>query len=193
MRNKLSILAVLLIVAQLLLVLASWILSAAMPLSGIRSILSGEGLRWFLGHFADMMATPILVWILLLAMAYGVVRRSKLFRYRSSYRGRNALWLSLFLLLVIIGIVSCMTVVPHAVLLSASGTLWPSPFSFSLIPLIAFSLMSIGFVYGGVSGNFQSLYDVYNALIEGICLVAPIIPLYVLATQFYYTLCFVLP
>ncbi len=61
-----------LVLAQLLLMLVSWIWSAAVPASGVRSMLSSEGIRWFFGHFAEMLATPLLVWILLLAAAYGL-------------------------------------------------------------------------------------------------------------------------
>ena len=51
--------ALALVLAQLLLMLGSWLWSAALPLSGVRSMLSGEGIRWFLGHFADKMEYTI--------------------------------------------------------------------------------------------------------------------------------------
>ena len=129
MKRFLPQIALTLVLAQLLLMLGSWLWSAALPLSGVRSMLSGEGIRWFLGHFAEIVASPVLVWLLLLAMAYGAVVRS---------RG-----VSVVFLVIYVGIVLLLTVVPHAVLLSASGLLWPSPFSASLVPLVAFGVKSL--------------------------------------------------
>ena len=189
----LSKLAMGLVVAELLLMLISWIWSAAIPMSGVRSMLSGEGIRWFFGHFADIMATPLLVWLLLLAMSYGALVRSGLMaslRRTVSFRRRRARIITLFFVLIYVAAVLLLTVSPHAVLLSASGTLWPSPFSASLIPIIAFGLLSAAIVYGMVAGTFQTLSDVYRSLQEGICKSAPLLPLYVLLTQFYYSLLF---
>ena len=59
-----------LLIAEIILILLSWILSAAC-VEGVRSLLSGEGVRWFVGDFARMMASPLLVWLILLLMAIG--------------------------------------------------------------------------------------------------------------------------
>ena len=133
-----SIIICLLVLAQLLLMLVSWIWSAAVPSSGVRSMLSSEGIRWFLGHFSEMLATPLLIWILLLAAAYGCVTASGLFSVHSSpstvqrsYRAQRARVMTGLFIIVYLGIILLMTAVPHAVLLSADGSLWPSPFSSS--------------------------------------------------------------
>ena len=193
LRRFWPLLALLLVLAELLLVLLSWILSAAMPMSGVRSMLSGEGIRWFLGHFADVLATPVLVWLLLLAMAYGSIRHCGIFEDRSSYRSRRAVWISALYLIIYIGVVLLMAVVPHAVLLSATGNLWPSPFSASLVPVIAFGLLSMGVVYGVVAGTFLSFSDVYDSLVHGIRQSAPLLLFYILTAQLYYALRFVFP
>ena len=193
LRQFWPLVALLLMLAELLLILRSWVLSAAMPMSGVRSMLSGEGIRWFLGHFAHVLATPVLVWLLLLAMAYGSIRHCGIFEDRSSYRSRRALWLSTFYLIIYIGVVLLLAVVPHAVLLSATGDLWPSPFSASLVPVIAFGLLSIGVVYGVVAGTFLSFSDVYESLLHGIRQSAPLLLFYVLVAQLYYSLRFVFP
>ena len=70
MKRLLPHIAMTLFGAQLLLMLGSWLYSAAQPMSGVRSLLSGEGLRWMFGHFADFLAKPQLVWLLLLSMGY---------------------------------------------------------------------------------------------------------------------------
>ena len=74
-KRILPYMALALLVMQLLLMLGSWFYSAAFPMSGVRSLLSGEGMRWLLGHFSDIMATPVLVGLLLLSMATDVWTR----------------------------------------------------------------------------------------------------------------------
>ena len=90
MKRILPYIALALALAQLLLILTSWVWSAAMPLSGVRSMLSSEGIRWFLGHFAELMASPVLVWILLGAMAYGSVVRCRGNLQGNNYRSSRA-------------------------------------------------------------------------------------------------------
>ena len=55
--------------ANLLLVILSWILSAV-GVESVRSLISGEGVRWFLGHYVDIIGTPMLAWLLLLSVSY---------------------------------------------------------------------------------------------------------------------------
>lgn len=193
MKRILPYLALVLMLAQLLLMLLSWLCSAAFPASGVHSLLSGEGIRWFLGRFAQLMATPVLVWILLLAMALGTLRACGVLSKGPSYRERRALWLSLAWVVVYVGMVLVMTLTPRAVLLSASGTLWPSPFSSALIPIVAFGLLTASVLYGNVAGRFLSLTHVYEALLQGLRLAAPLFLFYILVAQFCYSLSFVLP
>ena len=70
----------LLVVAELILVLTSWLLSATMT-EGVRSLLSDVGIRWFLGSLTTFIATPWLVRLLLLAMAGGCFWQSGVFRH----------------------------------------------------------------------------------------------------------------
>ena len=181
-----------LFVTQLLVMLVSWLLSAAFPNSGIRSLLSGEGLRWFFGHFTLLLATPIIVWLLLLAMAYGVLLRCGVLRLDKSYRASRARIMTFVLLLVYVGVIMLMVAVPHAVLLSATGSLWPSPFSQALIPFIAFGVIALGAFYGIIAGSFNTLADVYDAVLYGILQGAPFLLFYVLLTELYQSLLFIL-
>ena len=81
----------------------------------------------------------------------------------------------------------------YAVLLSASGLLWPSPFSASLVPIVAFGVLMAAIIHGVIAGSFQSLADVYGALVYGLRQCAPLLPLYILLVQFLESLRFVLP
>ena len=192
--------ALVLFVAQLLLILASWILSAAFPMSGLRSLLSSEGLRWFLGHFAEVLSMPLLVWLLLLAMAYGVLRQSCLLPFSrrgrhslpTGFRERLARLSTLLLAVVYVCVVLLLTLVPHAVLLSVTGSLWPSPFSRSLVPVVAFGVMLVSAFYGFAAGHLSTLRDLYDALLDGLRRAAPLLLFYVLIMQIYESLRYVL-
>lgn len=193
MKRSLPYIALTLAVGELLLVMGSWILSAALPMSGIRSMLSGEGIRFFLGHFADLLATPQLVWLLLLAMAYGVVLRSGVISGARSFRSSRARLIALLFAAAYLAVVLLMTLVPHAVLLSASGTLWPSPFSASLVPLTAFGLAMVAAVYGIVAGTITSLADIYESLVDGLRRAAALLPICLLLVLICESLRFIIP
>ena len=71
----------LLILAQIALVLVSWLITAAMPDVFPRSLLSPEGIRWFFGTFTANLQSPWLVWLLLISIAWGTLRASGLLNY----------------------------------------------------------------------------------------------------------------
>lgn len=194
MRNKyLPHIAFLLFAAQLLLMLVSWLLAAANPASGVRSLLSSEGLRWFLGHFSDVLGTPVLLCLLLLLMAYGSLKNCGILQFKSSYRQSRALIITLLLFVVYVGVIVLLVMIPHAVLLSATGLLWPSPFSAAAVPMFAFGVTLLSTVYGYVAGSYRNMSDVYQSLIDGIRCGAPWLLFYVLLGQIYYSLQFILP
>ncbi len=193
MKRIVPYIALVLLLAEMILILVSWLLSAALPNSGVRSMLSGEGIRWFLGHFGTILATPILSWLILAAIAVGCLRSCGVFSPSSpyTYRERRALIMGGGVLLACVVSVMLLTVVPHAVLVSATGGFFPSPFSYSLIPVISFSLCAFSIVYGLIAGTYQSLRDVYDSLLYGIRWAAPCVLFYILLIQFYESLRFV--
>lgn len=197
MKNSLqAYVALALGIMEIVLVPASWVLSVLMPDSGVRSMLGSEGVRWFLGRFNDMLCSPIVAWLLLLSVAYGCASASgisAIFRSRNNlmYRQRIArsfvFWLSAGYVVLILAL----AFMPHALLMSASGTLFPSPFSASLVPVISFGVCIISVVYAIVSGRFRSVIDVYRSLYAGIAASAPLYLYYILLTQLYYSIKFV--
>lgn len=192
-------LALALLLAEVLLLLLSWLLSA-MPTAEVRSLLTGEGLRWLLGRMSGSLSTPILVWIVLLGMAWGCLRQSGLLASfsrssssagsRSSSRDRIALFSVLVLLVFYAFVLMSLTAMPHAILLSATGELFPSPFSASIVPVIAFGITLCAVVYGVVSGRFNTLGEVYQSLVLGLRSVAPVLLFYILIMQIYFTVSF---
>ena len=193
MKKYLPHIAFLLFAAQLLLMLVSWLLAAAIPTSGVRSLLSSEGLRWLLGHFSDMLGTPVLLCLLLLLMAYGSLKGSGILHFKSSYRHSRALIITFMLAVFYVGAIVLLVMMPHAVLLSATGSLWPSPFSAAIVPLLAFGITLLSAVYGYVADSYRTISDVYQSLIDGIREGAPWLLFYVLSGQIYYSLKFILP
>ena len=193
MKKYLPHIAFLLFAAQLLLMLVSWLLAAAIPTSGVRSLLSSEGLRWLLGHFSDMLVTPVLLCLLLLLMAYGSLKGCGILHFKSSYRHSRALIITFMLAVFYVGAIVLLVMMPHAVLLSATGSLWPSPFSAAIVPLLAFGITLLSAVYGYVADSYRTISDVYQSLIDGIREGAPWLLFYVLSGQIYYSLKFILP
>lgn len=185
-----------LVVAELLLVLVSWLLSATQT-GNVHSLLSSEGVRWLMGQFAAMLATPWLSWLLLLSMAGGCLGQSGLFTCIISpftsltYRQRIALRMTIVFLVLYIFVIILLTAIPHAVLLSATGRLFPSPFSRALVPILAFGLLLLSAIYGWASGRFTSIANVFDSLSSGIAGAAPLFILYVLIVQFVQSLHFV--
>ena len=188
-----TLLAVIMAIAEAILVLVSWLLSATMT-EGVRSLLSSEGVRWLAVHITDTLLTPLLAWMLLASMAWGCVRRSRLLRsltHHQSYRERLAIRMTVLSTAAYVCVVSLLVAVPHAVLLSATGRLWPSPFSAAIVPILCFGTTLVAIVYGLVGRHFRSVADICQAFVYGLTEWASLFFLYVLAAQFFSSLRFV--
>jgi aminobenzoyl-glutamate transport protein len=189
--QRLESVCLLLCLAEVLLVILSWLLSA-MRLDEVHSLLSSEGIRWFFGNFTHMMASPALVWLLLMLSALGTFQKSGLVAMRrESYRDRLALRFAILFLLAYVAAILMLTLMPHAVLLSATGSLVPSPFTRSLVPLIAFGIIIVAVAFGLFSGRLRNLSDILKALSFGIQKEASLVVLYIFFMQFYESLRFV--
>ena len=205
--KRVGVVALILVVAELLLVILSWLLSAT-RLEGVRSLLSSEGVRWFFGSFTEMVASPLLVWLLLGLCAWGCLQRSGLLTFSPfhlftsspfhfftfsplAYRDKIAMRVSLVFLVLYLVVIALLTLTPHAILLSATGSLFPSAFSRSLVPIVCFGLCLVSLVFGLISGRLHGLADILEALSTGIAQGAPLIIIYLFAIQLYESLQFV--
>ena len=177
-------------VAELLLVILSWLLSAT-RLDGVRSLISSEGIRWFVGEFTYTLASPLLVWLLLALVALGCLQRSGLMSRGRGYRDRVALRVSFSFIIIYVVIICLLTLMPHAILLSVTGSLFPSAFSRALVPIICFGVGVLSISFGMVSGRLHTLTDILDALTFGLQQGAPLIILYIMFFQFYASLLFV--
>jgi p-aminobenzoyl-glutamate transporter AbgT len=175
-RNWLSTAVMSIIIAYVVVILGTWLWSAAMPSSSVRPLLSDAGIRWFFGTFVINLAQPLLVWILLLDIALGACIRSglgqalkQLFRPNAhlSNLQKRGLWPA-FEIVVFELIIMALLILPrHAILLNITGTLYPSSASVSLIPVLAFMLLSASIFYGLFSGLIHNYKDTVACAVNG--------------------------
>jgi hypothetical protein len=184
------------IVLQILVILGSWFVTVMFPTLPVRSMLSSEGIRWFLGQYTSNLASPLLVWLVLAGMTYGALRSSGLSRAimhfsNISYRQRFALKVVAAELVFFAIVLFLMTFLPQAILLSVTGELFPSSFSRSLIPIVCFLLTLFSITYGLINASFSSLTDIFCSLTSGITAISPWLVIYVFVIQLYYSILFV--
>ena len=192
-KKVLAYLALSLGIAEVVVVLVSWLLTAAMPESFTHSLTSAEGIRWFTGHFADHLTSAWLVWLVLISITIGVVKQSRVLHFdHTQYRQRTALRLMLIELCIFVGIMLALTLLPHAILLNAVGALFPGPFSQSIIPYICFSVMVMSMSYGIMSESIKGISQVYDAMNQGIRLLSPCFLFYILVMQLYTSILYVM-
>ncbi len=182
-----------LLVAQILLIFVSWVVDA-MQWCEVNSLLSASGIRWVLSKYSDNMASPVLIWILLIACAYGAITHNHLpcTMYNAdsdtdSQPKHMARIVVIVLAAIILIAISLLAFLPHAILLSATGNLYPSPFSDSIIPVLCCSTIFLSWIYGSITGTITSIQSAFESLVSGIRAFAPIIVLYFFITLFYHS------
>ena len=181
MKNRWLVTAVvLLLVLQVALIFVSWFLSATM-VPHVRPLLSAEAIRWFCANVTRHLGSPPLVWLLLGAMSWGCLSRSQLLHARSALAVKMALSAALLCLAIVL----LLTCVPGAILLSAMGHLWPSPFTDALVPISAAIIVLVSTVYGFFAHTFTSLSDVIHSVCTGIEKSAPLLLLCVQVVELY--------
>ena len=183
--------------AQIVLVLVSWLWSAAVPDSSVNSLLSARGVRWFFGSYVDNEASPILVWLVLLGLAIGSLRSSGSCRaMRQAFLRQGppltslqkfAFRSSLVLFLLELAAVAGLTMLPHAV----SGDLFPSSFSVAILPIVAFVCVTVSIFYGLLANHYHSFADIGRGVCSEHRLLVALLLLYVVASQLINSLIYV--
>lgn len=201
--SVLTYILVLIIVLGTVFIVGAWIVSAVFPEFQIRSVLGNDGIRWLLGHFTENVCAPLLVWIVLLAFSYGCMERSGLLSDLSKaffdrgntkfgFRSRIGVVIVAVELFVVIIIMSLLTVVPHAVLLSVDGTLFPSSFSDSLVPVLSFTLLLCSTTYGITTNHFRTVRSWGESLAYGLSRCSMFVAVYFAAAELYAIIRFVI-
>ncbi len=175
-RNWLSTSIIIILIAYVIVVLGTWLWSAAMPSSSVRPLLSDAGIRWFFGTFVANLARPLLIYIILLDIAMGLCVRSglghalsRLFRKGTSLDSlqKRGMWAVLEVTVVEVGVMALLTLPRHAILLSVTGAFYPSSASVSLIPVLAFMLLSASLMFGLFSGTLHNYKEAVIYTLHG--------------------------
>lgn len=180
-------------VVEILLVVGSWIAASLMPYGRVHSLLTGDGLRWIVGSLVSGVRGEPLVWIVIVSMTCGLLCESRLNKAICSSRRlnsveRRALTLVVYEMLLVLVIVALLTLVPHAVLLSAVGSLFPSSFSHGLVPLACASLTMAALTYGSLTGSIRSMDAGFNAAVRGLVWASPLIVIYIMTSGVWRTM-----
>ena len=211
MRNKLGYIVLVLLVSQLALILLSWLVTAAFPELPMRSVLSSEGIRWFFGSFVSNQLSPLLIYFIMAVMAVGACVRSRLYdalretlsntrsslttssnhQHKVHYREKVGLRIALVEFIVYVIIMVLLTAIPHAILLSVTGQLFPSSFSSSFIPSLSLIIIIMSLTYGVASGTIDSVAKMHKVLVGGLEVGSRIVPTYVVGIQLYMSIRYV--
>ena len=211
MRNKLGYIVLVLLVSQLALILLSWLVTAAFPELPMRSVLSSEGIRWFFGSFVSNQLSPLLIYFIMAVMAVGACVRSRLYdalretlsntrsslttssnhQHKVHYREKVGLRIALVEFIVYVIIMVLLTAIPHAILLSVTGQLFPSSFSSSFIPSLSLIIIIMSLTYGVASGTIDSVAKMHKVLVGGLEGGSRLVPTYVVGIQLYMSIRYV--
>ena len=211
MRNKLGYIVLVLLVSQLALILLSWLVTAAFPELPMRSVLSSEGIRWFFGSFVSNQLSPLLIYFIMAVMAVGACVRSRLYdalretlsntrsslttssdhQHKVHYREKVGLRIALVEFIVYVIIMILLTAIPHAILLSVTGQLFPSSFSSSFIPSLSLIIIIMSLTYGVASGTIDSVTKMHKVLVGGLEVGSRLVPTYVVGIQLYMSIRYV--
>ena len=94
-----------------------------------------------------------------------------------------------FFIFIIIAVM--LTAFPQAVLLSITGSLFPSSFSEGLYPYVTFAMIVCGLTYGVAAGHIKTTVQAYDTLSSGLVICAKLFPLYILGCELFYSILFV--
>ena len=186
-----------LLLLQIMVVILSWMIKTIYPEFNGRSLLSGEGVRWFLGNFTNNVASNILVWIILIGLSWGAIHASHILQvfkrsHTLSYRERLGFRVVLIEIMIWFIVIVLLSFIPHAAMLSITGQLFPSSFSKSIVPLIAFIALFSSITYGLIIRRLRKGNLIIEALSNGIKQIAPYIIIYIILVQLIYSIKFVL-
>ena len=194
LRTLASLMAVASVVFEAIVVVGSWFADSLMEESPVQSLLTANGIRWYIGSYADVLATPFVVWVILCGCAYGILKESGIadavvslcHKKKTEYTERIALQASAVVAIIIIVSAMLLTFGPHSVLLSATGSLSHSSISAGVIPIAAFLFAAVGITYGYFSSRFHGVAVLFDASVKGVTTLVPVLVLYVFVVHLAY-------
>lgn len=185
MKNKLEYWGCFYVLLIVLVTAISWVGNIyGLP---VKSLLTQESIRWEVRNVTANFVTSPVADILCLCMGlglmqYGGLRKDLLMTYRSVKQRRALVIVALTALAYLLAIVATIAY-PHAILLSATGSVLRSPFTEGLVFILSLGCGITGLVYGIASGQIRSLKDVLSGLSYLIAHIAPYLVVLFLASQ----------
>ncbi len=187
MKNKAKVfvsVVVALAVAQLLVILISWVVSVLFPTLEVNSLLGGEGLRWLLSSYEKNTNTPLLFYLLLTCFAIGSLFSSgvahRLLHITSCNRDER--WgITLFLVIVFVAVVLCVVyaLYPLSFLLSVNGTIYPGPYLPAALIALSMAIVLGSFLYITITVPFHSMASrLMRMMTIGLVTVVPLVIIY---------------
>ena len=163
-RNILTYMPLWFLIALLLLALFTW--TASIYGLDVVNLLSADGIRWMFSNVTENITRSPLPILLLTLMALSALDGSGLLyalRGKPNAKQKNALIISLVILLLSAGVIACMILLPGALLLNPLGTFSHSPFTRG-IPTVSLIIVIItADIYGYTSGRLLTVADVVKA------------------------------
>ncbi len=200
MKNKLGWALIVGCGLWLVLVLLSWIAASACPDWTIRTLISDTGARWLVGSLESSLESPLLVWLILGMISVGAfvggglksALRSLVGKTKLSFRSRIALYLVALEVATFIVVILFLCFIPHAPLLSITGSLFPGSLQRGIIPLICFLVVLCSVSYAVMSGQCRTSSQLIVLLSYGLRKWAWILPIYVVWMELLASLFFVI-
>lgn len=165
--------SILFFLMTLVLALFSW-MGSIYGMGEVQSLLSAEGVRWWLGHVVEnYVRCPALGIMLILFMGLGIVVRSglygvlfRLFRREKllSRKERRALRLALGACGIYFMLILLALLLPWNFLQGVTGAWLHSPLVEGMVYILSLGVGISGMVYGYVSDTFRRMEDVVSAM-----------------------------
>ena len=112
-------------------------------------------------------------------------------QHKVHYREKVGLRIALVEFIVYVIIMILLTAIPHAILLSVTGQLFPSSFSSSFIPSLSLIIIIMSLTYGVASGTIDSVAKMHKVLVGGLEVGSRLVPTYVVGIQLYMSIRYV--
>lgn len=185
-----------LVAVYLVIVFATWVGFAAG--FHVRTLLSAEGIRWFFLNNAKIFLAPTQVYLILFISVIGAFKRSGLDEFvvkyfgkgKMTYRQKVAFICMNIYVLVYMTVFIGLIIPPHAILLSATGSLTSSPFISGFIPVFTLCLHLASIIYGSISNRLRNMYECLSVLYWGIARYAIWIIIYFTVILTWKTICY---
>lgn len=123
-----------------------------------------ELLRYLWLHGTERAASELLVYVILLIMALGTVKRSRILTVRDT----DGLVAAAVVAVIVNVLLLVSAIIPSSPLLGVTGRVFPSPWSHGLFQSLCIECIGVCFVFGLVSGTLRSMRDIMELLTYGI-------------------------